>query len=296
MKQRRHFVNATFLTLVSIFLILAPMSVSASTNQESSEKGNEVSSSEKGKIIIKYTAPDMDYSKATPEQKKILKEIGWKKENGVFVQYRDVADEIETAIAKGYLPTYEESKQIEESIMTMDGEHEGHNHEMMTDTIKVNGKETEIKDGTFEVEGNPKTINVQYGEDTEQTVTKNKDGKYQIILEKDLGEIMEEMDSHDHEGGMENMNLFGDEPIIGTMGYGDTYSPGDWVHCNRFNGPYSNDKHLRKTNPQAYINFYLSDCDYGALRYCLSHNNCNQKERAAYCSYKQGHSTLYHRH
>ncbi|MDY7042962.1 hypothetical protein RVS70_01945 [Virgibacillus sp. M23] len=158
MKQRNNFINVAFVALSSLFIILAPMSVSASIHQDSSEEISEVNSSEKGEIIIKYTAPNMDYSKATPEQKKILKEIGWKKENGVFVQYRNVSLEIEKAIDEGYLPTYEEAKQIEKFTMAMNGEHEDHDHEMMTDTLKVNGKETEIKDGTFEVEGDPKTI------------------------------------------------------------------------------------------------------------------------------------------
>lgn len=236
----------------------------------------------KGEIILKYTAPDVDWESTTEEQKETLKEIGWEIEDGLLVQYRSVPEEIKNATNKGYLLPYEEveNNHIEHGVNIYEDE------DLEEDILIINGKETEIKDGYFEVEGNPETIEVEIDENTKQTVQKDKDGKYRVILEQNLTQMIEEMDDHaEHAGSM-----------VQPMNYGKTYKPGDWVHCNRFNGPYTDDRHLKKTHPQAIINFYHSDCDYGALRYCKSHKNCNQKYRAAYCSYKQGHSTKYHRH
>lgn len=167
--------------------------------------------------------------------------------------------------------------------------HDGHNDE--DDTIIVNGKKTEINDGRFDVEENPETIEVESDENNKETIKKDENGEYQVILEQNLNEIIGDMEDHEEHNDMDN-----NTPPIQTFAYGQTYKTGDWVHCNRFNGPKSNHKHLEKWKPQAIINFYHSDCDYGALRYCKSHKNCNQKYRAAYCSYKQGHSTKYHKH
>lgn len=304
--KKKSLIQAMFLTIVSSSLAFGPMVASAATNLEnSSSKGNSV---EKGEIILKYTAPDVDMSIATEEQKETLKEIGWKMEDGVLVQYRSVPEEIDKAINDGYLPTYEEAEKIEKeanTMFSMDATHED-NKEDVKDTLVVDGKETKIKDGTFEVAGSPDKIDVEVDENTKETVKKSQDGKYRLVIEQDLGEVIDQMDNHsDHEGDMGdmhdmhmNMNHSNSAATLtmGTMGYGDTYKTGDWVHCNRFNGPKSDNRHLEKWKPQAVINFYHSDCDYGALRYCKSHANCNQKYRAAYCSYKLGHSTKYHKH
>lgn len=49
-------------------------------------------------------------------------------------------------------------------------------------------------------------------------------------------------------------------------GYGDKYYTGDWVHCNRFNGPSSGDVHYPKSNPRSWVNFAGSDCDLALVR------------------------------
>ncbi|GGK07826.1 hypothetical protein GCM10007063_32910 [Lentibacillus kapialis] len=209
---------------------------------------------------MKYTAEDMDWKSATNKQKEILKEQGWKLENGIPVLYVSVPEELEYNQKHGH-----------------DHSHEGHQG-----TLQVNGVEKDIHNGTFDVDSNNETIKIMVGEEKNE-VKKQEDGTYQVIVEKNLSQMFENMDKKQKEA-------------VGTLGYGDTYYPGDWVHCNRFNGPNSDDRHLRKWNPQAYINFYKSDCYHGALMYCTDHNSCNINERPAYCSYMQNHSVLYHRH
>lgn len=80
--------------------------------------------------------------------------------------------------------------------------------------------------------------------------------------------------------------------------YGDKYYPGDWVHCNRFNGPFSDGVHYAKTNPKAYTNFISSDCDIALANstVCWGWDYCNQSGPAAGCSIEIGHSTKYHKH
>ena len=203
-----------------------------------------------------------------------MKEIGWKLEDGVPVQYRDVSEEID--IQEGYMLSYNEID-IQDGINHQDDDEK--------DTLIVNGEETEIIDGRFKISGDPEEIEVEIDEGVTQNIKKDDDGKYRVILEQNLSELIDEVDNH--EGHGDNYQLFD---------YYDKYSPGDWVHCNRFNGPNTDDVHYPKTHWRAYVNFYHSDCDFGALRYCKSHKNCNQKEMAAYCSYMQGHETTYHRH
>ncbi|KXZ16562.1 hypothetical protein P4T89_09080 [Bacillus nakamurai] len=283
----RKMVLSVVTSVVTISLALFPMIASASTTKSIAEVQSQP---EKGEIILKYTAPDVDLSIATEEQLKTLKKIGWKMEDGELVQYRSISEEIDTAINEGYLSSYEDAEKM--GLLAMDEEDEENK-----DTLLVDGKETEIKDGQFEVIGSPESVEIRYDENTTKNVKKSEDGKYRLVIEQDLGEVIDEMDEHSHDSDMEGMtHLSTQSSTIGTLGYGDKYKPGDWVHCNRFNGPHTDDRHLQKWHPQAIINFYHSDCDYGALRYCKSHKNCNQKYRAAYCSWKLGHSTKYHRH
>lgn len=275
--------------------LIASLPLNSALAKTASNNEGQLPSNEKGKVILKYTAPETSWESATPEEKETLKEIGWELEDGVLVQYRDVSDEIEVAIEEGYLLPKDEEKSYDQFLEDEGLEdpeyneghkshegHEGHNEE--TDTLLINGQETEINEGRFTVEGDPSEIEVQSNEESDtKVVQKDENGEYKVIIEQNLNEILGHMEEHSSDG-------------VSTFGYGDTYKEGDWVHCNRFNGPRSNNKHLQKWKPQAIINFYHSDCDYGALRYCKSHKNCNQKYRAAYCSYKQGHSTLYHKH
>lgn len=74
-------------------------------------------------------------------------------------------------------------------------------------------------------------------------------------------------------------------------GYGDKYEVGDWVHCNRFNGPLTDCVHYDKKTHLALAlrNFYGSDCEAVVLGYgpCtqLLHKYCNQIGPAGGCSH-----------
>lgn len=282
--MKRKAIYVTFFIAILSLIAIVPITSAFATTGTNKTISKDQTKPEKGKIIIKYTAPETDWDSATPKEKEDLKEIGWELEDGVLVQYRSVPEEIDKAIKDGYLPP--ENKMLES---TEPENHDGHNNE---NTLIVNGKKTEINDGRFEVEGNPETIEVESDENNKETIRKNENGEYELILEQNLNEIIGNMDEHDSSGehkiGLAKVKM----PPYGSK----TFKYGDPVHCNRFNGPKSNNKHLQKWKPQAIINFYHSDCDYGALRYCKAHNKCNQKYRAAYCSYKQGHYTKYHKH
>ncbi|ABR46859.1 conserved hypothetical protein [Alkaliphilus metalliredigens QYMF] len=87
-----------------------------------------------------------------------------------------------------------------------------------------------------------------------------------------------------------------DESInISSKGYGDIYYPGDWVHCNRFNGQLTDDIHYDWRNgtalerAAALRNFYSSDCHIAIVQAgsrCtgIGSCNCNTNEGPAYCS------------
>ena len=78
-------------------------------------------------------------------------------------------------------------------------------------------------------------------------------------------------------------------------GYGDKYYPGDWVHCNRFNGQLTDDVHYNwrtgssAEKAKAVKNFYSSDCHVALVQAgsgCTSKGSCQCRttQRAAYCS------------
>lgn len=77
------------------------------------------------------------------------------------------------------------------------------------------------------------------------------------------------------------------------------YKNGDAVHCNRFNGPNSDGRHLGKLHPQTYINYYKSDCYYGVNSGICTYTNdkCNTSlyHHRGWCSSKQGWSVNYHK-
>lgn len=111
------------------------------------------------------------------------------------------------------------------------------------------------------------------------------DGTPTVEIEMNIGEMFEQMDEEQFK-----ISPFKD--------YGDKYYAGNWVHCNRFNGPSSDDIHYRNTNPKAWVNFAESDCDIALAQstLCYGHSYCNQSGPAAGCSTEIGHSTTYHKH
>ncbi|CEF19962.1 Uncharacterized protein SXYL_02592 [Staphylococcus xylosus] len=96
---------------------------------------------------------------------------------------------------------------------------------------------------------------------------------------------------------IDNMDK-GTHTVTQEAGYGKKYKKGEWVHCNRINGPQSDNVHYAKSNPKAMVNFAGSDCDKALLRStkCYGHSYCNIKAKAAACSSIIGHSTKYHHH
>lgn len=134
----------------------------------------------------------------------------------------------------------------------------------------------------------------------------------------DLGDLFEDMNQEDN-NTQENYNTdFGVfslpsqehdgsgiyMPIFSAPPHGSkVYKNGDLVHCNRFNGPNSDNKHYDKFGkeaPKALINFYKSDCYYAVVRGICNEINdvCNTSTRyhRAWCSWQRGHNLSYHKH
>lgn len=77
------------------------------------------------------------------------------------------------------------------------------------------------------------------------------------------------------------------------------YRTGDKVHCNRFNGPRSDNKHYSKKSPRAYINFIGSDCavavSKGLCKPVSDHCNTSITYHRGWCSAQLGRSINYHK-
>lgn len=160
---------------------------------------------------------------------------------------------------------------------------------LTTGELWVNGNVTTINsDGSFEVPQDTDTITVKYTEDgEEQTISKNADGNFEVVNAVNLESLMDRMDT-----------VASETSPMARKGYGDKYYYGDWVHCNRFNGPLSDSVHYAKTNPKAYINFINSDCDIALANstVCWGWSYCNQSGPAAGCSIEIGHYNKFHQH
>lgn len=115
------------------------------------------------------------------------------------------------------------------------------------------------------------------------TQTKEKEIIFKISGEYVLEIMQEKEEQVRKETSSENNSVM-------QKGYGDRYFPGDWVHCNRFNGHMSDSIHYnKKTDLElALKNFYGSDCDASVKNFgpCVSfmHKFCNQAVEAAACS------------
>lgn len=160
---------------------------------------------------------------------------------------------------------------------------------LTTGKLWVNGNEATINtDGSFEVPQDVDTITIKYTADgEEQIISKNEEGDFEVVNAVNLESLMDRMDT-----------IASETTVSARKGYGDKYYPGDWVHCNRFNGPFSDGVHYAKTNPKAYTNFISSDCDIALANstVCWGWDYCNQSGPAAGCSIEIGHSTKYHKH
>lgn len=114
--------------------------------------------------------------------------------------------------------------------------------------------------------------------------TENKE----VVFSGSCGEMIARMDEKEEKCELSSVSREAHKT------YGDTYLPGDWVHCNRFNGPNSDCVHYnwRSGDPvqaaKAFKNFAGSDCDAalttGSGCTSIGSCQCNTVEVAAYCS------------
>lgn len=125
-------------------------------------------------------------------------------------------------------------------------------------------------------------------DNTMSAIVKKTGDNYTAKFNINANEMLESKSSNDHE--LNN--------LVQTQSYGKIYKNGDWVHCNRFNGPGSDGGHYKKTHWRAAVNFAGSDCDMALVRStkCWGHNYCNQSGPAGGCSSIIGHSRRYHSH
>lgn len=160
---------------------------------------------------------------------------------------------------------------------------------LTTGELWVNGNITSINsDGSFAVPEGADVITVKYSEGGEEyDVQKNADGNFEVVNVVNLESLMDRMDT-----------VASETSSNARKGYGDKYYYGDWVHCNRFNGPLSDGVHYAKTNPLAYVNFAGSDCDIALANstVCWGWDYCNQSGPAAGCSIVIGHYSRFHQH
>lgn len=96
-----------------------------------------------------------------------------------------------------------------------------------------------------------------------------------ILIEEDLFDLFDLMDEKNEEY---LASLSEDLDFVGPP-YGTKYSVGDQVHCNRFNGPHTDDIHYSKlAHPiKAATNFNGSDCDVSLqqVTFCRNSDKCN---------------------
>lgn len=178
--------------------------------------------------------------------------------------------------------------EYEENGWVIDENYSYRKTSLTTGTLWVNGDITTINsDGSFAVPQNVDSITIKYSQDGEEyNVNKNADGDFEVVNVVNLESLMDRMDT------------VAKENALARKDYGSTYYVGDWVHCNRFNGPLTDNVHYAKTNPKAYINFAGSDCDIALANstVCWGWDYCNQSGPAAGCSIVIGHSDKYHNH
>lgn len=162
----------------------------------------------------------------------------------------------------------------------------------------IDGEVTSINnDGTFFVNPEKDFIDVALEKDGDsQRVYKSESGKFEVTQVVNLESLMDRMDMAD---AMQKRFKSANVSMLraGHKGYYDKYNVGDWVHCNRFNGPATDDVHYPKTHWRAYVNFVQSDCDIALANStkCWGWSYCNQSGPAGGCSIIIGRSSRYHR-
>ncbi|MED3622651.1 hypothetical protein [Neobacillus thermocopriae] len=167
-------------------------------------------------------------------------------------------------------------------------------------SLTVNGKEVDLAtNGTFAITEKAKLLDIQFkanGQEIHTKIENTKDKPQNIDLVKtiDFKDFIQAMD-----GEMVNSES-GDISIQSEVG--QRHYPGDRVHCNRFNGRYTDHVYYNHWDPRAWKNFISSDCDWAFFSYdCENDYTSDTKCRglqSAYnyrnCSWALGHSNKYH--
>jgi uncharacterized protein YxeA len=280
--------------LILLIFVLHSISFSSLTSaEETTNSGDKV-------IITQNLYLEVPNNDATPEELEELKamyeDAGWVTDGDYFVKQVShegvevkVEDEIYFTDSNGVveLPIDEESSEVEITVST-----------------------TPEEESTYVVEvDNGTTSNVIQD----------------IYLDEIIAEMgtsvhdNHEMDTETQQGSVEDSesvtspleeSTSDDTENVGTVSHGTSYTRGQTVHCNRFNGYLGDGKYYDKFD-HPYLstrNFVQSDCDvalfwyvyclkdYGAAseRYCSNYTDSN-KGRCSVLS-RVGHSRKYHKH
>ncbi|WP_353097320.1 hypothetical protein [Tissierella praeacuta] len=99
-----------------------------------------------------------------------------------------------------------------------------------------------------------------------------------LVIEEDIFELLDHMDEQEEEMYKEMASMSVD---FESPGHGTPYKVGDQVHCNRFNGPRTDDVHYSKAKDPAKTlrNFEYSDCATclgSGISFCRKSDKCNQ--------------------
>ncbi|MFL0475574.1 hypothetical protein ACH0CI_26695 [Priestia sp. 179-F W1.4 NHS] len=194
--------------------------------------------------------------------------------------------------------TNSQTEEIEESGWNVQGDKLFLVRTLANQTIIVNDQKVQTDaNGKFEVDENLNQIRVKLPEGNETIVNKNSNGEFKFTEAVDWNSFNEQMDFAESQQSADDQQ---ESATFTTMAYGKKYKKGDWVHCNRFNGTFTDGYHYPKTNWRALRNFTNSDCDKALAIRCVkdytSETWCNGTGGAAACSGKLGHSKKYHTH
>lgn len=163
-------------------------------------------------------------------------------------------------------------------------------------SLVINGEDIAIVgDGEFSITEETEELDIEFnanGQTLNTTVKINNDlNEIDIIKTLDFNDFISDMNPEEIENTISPMSEVGEKQY-----------PGDYVHCNRFNGIFSDNVYWPSYHPQAIKNFVSSDCDLAFTAYACwndftSDTNCRGLQ-AAYnytnCSKALGHTQRFH--
>ncbi|WP_053594312.1 hypothetical protein [Lysinibacillus sp. FJAT-14222] len=166
-------------------------------------------------------------------------------------------------------------------------------------SLTINEQEVELTaNGTFAINEDDANLDIQFKANGQEIKTnvKNDKNKSQSI------DLVKTINFKDFAKSMDGEMTSTENGKSSRSEVGQKHSPGDRVHCNRFNGSVSNHRYYNHWDPRAWKNFVGSDCDYAFLSYdCqndyTSNTNCRGLQSAynyKNCSWALYHSNRYH--